>query len=158
MEFRFLGSKEPNAAVVSVVKDVVSGTAASIAIGQLFRADNSNPGYVMLCANGDTDALTLNRVYLCTKASDETAGADGTVKGIWCPYMRLLGTVTTPANLVQAVIDTRVTLDVGGGVQKIDENDTATGFMRIARPLVGVDGFDTTNGYDTEVIVNETVT
>jgi len=158
MDFRFLGSKIPNTAPVGVVKDVILGTAASISVGQLFRLDNGDAGYAMLCANGDTDTLTLNRVYLCTKASDETAAADGTVEGIWAPSMRLLGTVTTPANLLQALIDTRVTLDVAGGVQKIDENDTTNGFMRIARPLTGAAGFDATNGYDTEVIVNETVT
>lgn len=158
MDFRFLGSKVPNASPMGVVKDVILGTAASISVGQLFRHDNGDAGYVMLAANGDTDTLTLNRVYLCTKASTETAAADGVVEGIWAPSMRLLGTVTTPGNLAQAVIDSRVTLDVAAGVQKIDENDTSNGFMRIARPLTGADGFDSTNGYDTEVIVNETIT
>ena len=155
MDFRFDGSEIPNVGPVSVVKDVVSGTAASIDEGDLFREDDGNPGYVKKCANGDTDTLTLNRVYYCTKQSTETAGADGTVQGIWCPSMRLKGTPTTPANLLQAVIDTRVTLDVSGGTQKIDENDTTNGFMRIVRPEGGASNFDTTNGYDTLVIVNE---
>jgi len=155
MDFRLDGSEIPNVGPISVVKDVILGTTASISVGHLFRTDDGNPGYVKLCANGDTDVLTLNRVYLCTKASDEVAGTDGTVHGIWMPSMRLLGTPTTPANLAQSVIDTRVTLDLSGTTQKIDENDTSDGFMRIVRPEGGVDNFDTTNGYDTLVIVNE---
>jgi len=156
--FQFDGSISPNAAVVSVVKDVVAGTTASISVGDLFRTDDGNPGYVKLGANGDTDTLTLNRVYLCTKASDETAGVDGTVQGIWCPFMRLLGTATTPGNLAQSVIDTRVTLDLSGSTQTIDENDTTNGFMRIVRPATGYSEFDTTNGLNVAVVVNECVT
>lgn len=154
MDFRQNGSEIPNVGPVSVVKDVKSGGAATIAVGQLFREDDGNAGYVKLCANGDTDTLTKNRVYLCTKASTDTAAADGVVHGIWCPSMRLEGLCTTPANLLQAVIDTRVTLDVSGSVQKVDENDTANGFMRIVRPEGGAANFDTTNGVLT-VIVNE---
>ena len=158
MDFKFDGSEIQNVSPVSVVKDVKSGTVGSIAVGQLFRVDDSNPGYCKLCANGDTSTLTLNRVYLCTEASDETASADGTVKGITAPSMRLLGTVTTPGNLAQSVIDTRVTLDVSSGVQTIDENHTTDGFMRIVRPEGGASSFDTSNGYDTAVVVNECLT
>ena len=155
MNFRHDGSEIPNVGPVSVTKDVITGTAASISVGHLFREDDGDAGYCKLCANGDTDTLTKNRVYLCTKASNETALADGTVEGIWMPSMRLKGTPTTPGNLVQAVIDTRVTLDLSGTTQKIDEDDTTNGFMRIVRPEGGADNFDATNGYDTLVIVNE---
>lgn len=157
MNFQFDGSLQPNAAVVGVKKDVKAGTTATILVGDLFREDDGNPGYVKKCANGDTDTLTKNNVYFCTKRSTESAGADGVVEGIWCPFMRLRGTATTPANLLQATIDTRVTLDVSTIYQKIDENDTTNGFMRIERPPEGASGFDTTNGYDTVVIVNECV-
>ena len=157
MDFRFDGSEIPNVGPISVVKDVVAGTAASIDEGDLFRVDDGNPGYVKKCADGDTSVLTLNKVYLCTKASTETAGADGVVHGITCPSMRLKGTAATPANLLQAVIDTRVTLDVSGA-QTIDEDDTTNGFLRIVRPEGGAANFDTTNGYDTLVIANETTT
>lgn len=135
---------------------VVAGGSASIAVGDLYRIDDGNAGYVKKCADGDTITLTKNRVCLCTKASTDSAGADGWVEGITGVGMRLRGTVTTPSNLTQARVGTWVTLDVSAGVQKIDENDTTTGFMRIAQPPEGVStGFDTTNGLDTVVVVNE---
>ena len=152
--FRFKGSEIPNVVATSVVKDVKSGTAGSILVGDVFRLDDGNPGYVKKGANGDTS--TLNPiVYFCTKVSTETAGADGVVHGITCPKMVLEGTAATPANLLQAVIDTKVTLDVSSTVQKIDENDTTTGYMRIRRPEGGASDFDTTNGYNVEVVVND---
>jgi hypothetical protein len=154
MDFRYKGSIYPNITATEEVKDVKSGTAASIASGDMVRVDDGNPGYVKLGANGDTSTLTP-RAFLAISASDETAGADGTVKVISCPGMVLEGTATTAANLLQAVIDTRVTLDVAGGVQTIDENDTTTGFMRILRPAGGAANFDTTNGRGVEVVVNE---
>ncbi len=157
MDFRFDGAENLNQAPIPVVKDVKSGTTSSISIGHLFRTDNGNAGYVKLGADGDTATLNLARTYLAVSDSTETAGADGIVKGIWCPNMRLRGTPTTPSNLTQARIDTRVTLDLSGSTQKIDENHVTDGFMRIVRPEGGADNFDTTNGYDTAVIVNESV-
>lgn len=151
-DFQYKGSLSQDR-FITLTKDVKSGTAASIAIGDLVRDDDGNAGYVKLGANGDTSTLAP-RVYLAVSASDETAGADGTVEVIYAKDMILEGTATTPANLTQAVIDTKVTLDVSTGVQKIDENDTTTGFMRIRRPHRGAAYFDTTNGV-CEVIVNE---
>jgi len=155
MDFIFDGSEIPNVGPVSVVKDVVAGTAGTTLVGDLFRYDDGNAGYFKKCANGDTDVLTLNRVYLCTKQSTETAIADGVVEGIWCPSMRLKGTPSDASALVQAVIETRVTLDISGTTQLIDEGDSTNGFMRIMRPEGGADNFDTTNGYNTLVVVNE---
>lgn len=139
---------------VVVRKDVKSGTTSSITPGDIFRADDGNAGYVKLGANGDTSTLAPE-VFLAISTSTETASADGYVFGLFMKEMVLLGTATTPANLIQAVIDTKVTLDVSAGTQTIDENDTTTGFMRILRPQTGVAGFDTTNGRDVEVLVNE---
>ena len=158
MDFRFNGSEIPGIIPTTETKDVKAGGAATIAIGDMVREDDGNPGYVKKGADGDTDTLTKNRVYLAIGASDETAGADGTVKVMWCPYMRLLGTVDDVADLVQAIVDTRVTLEVDTGVQKIDADDTTNGFMRIKRPEGGIANWDTTNGYNVEVIVNEKVT
>jgi len=155
-DFKFNGSLYGLEAP-SETLDVVAGGTATVAIGDLVRIDDGNAGYVKKCANGDTNTLCLEKVWLAVSASDETASADGTVKAMTCPYMRLLGTVTTPANLLQALINTRVTLDVSAGTQKIDENHTTNGFMRIKRPVGGASCFDTTNGYDTEVVVNEAV-
>lgn len=155
MDFIFDGM-ENGASPTPVKVRVVAGTDASIAVGDIFRLDDGNAGYYKKGANGDTITLTKNRACLCTKASTETASADGWVEGITGPGLRLKGTATTPANLAQSVVDTWVTLDVSTGVQTIDENDTTTGFMRIAQPPEGITaGFDTTNGYDTVVVLNE---
>jgi hypothetical protein len=154
MDFRFKGSLVADNQLVCLKKDVKSGTAASIATGDMVRDDDGNAGYVKLGANGDTSTLTP-RAYLAVSASTETAGADGYVYVIFCKSMVLEGTSTTAANLLQAVIDTKVTLDVAAGVQTIDENDTTTGYMRILRPVGGASKFDTTNGRGVEVCVNE---
>ncbi len=154
MDFRFKGSLYANQQAICETKDVKSGAAASIDEGDIVRLDDGNPGYVKKGANGDTSTLTPV-CYLAISASTDTAGADGTVKVIHCPGMILEGTATTPANLLQAVIDTRVTLDVDTSVQYIDENDSTTGFMRIRRPEGGASKFDTTNGRNVEVVVNE---
>lgn len=156
-DFKFDGV-ENGASSTPVRARVVLGTTASIDEGDLFRIDDGNPGYMKKCADGDTITLTKNRACLCTKASTETAAADGWVEGVTGFGLRVKGTVTTPANLTQAVVDTWVTLDSSGGVQKIDENDTTNGFMRIVQPPEGISGdpgFDTTNGYNTVVVVNE---
>ena len=140
-----------------VTKDVKSGAAASIEVGDLVRDDDGNAGYVKKCANGDTSTL-VPRCYIAVGASTDTVAADGTVQLLTGPQMVIEGLATTPANLLQAVIDTKVTLDVAAGVQKVDENDTTTGFMRILRPDVGTaggaSGFDTTVG-SIKVVVNE---
>jgi len=154
MNFEFMGSIVPNVAQVSFTKDVKSGAAGSINYGDLVRPDDGNPGYVKKGVNADTATL-FSTCYYAISTSTDTAAADGTVEVLYCPSMLLKGTATTPANLLQAVIDTRVTLDVAGDAQTIDENDTGTGFMRIQRPVGGVANFDTTNGYGVMVVVNE---
>jgi len=140
--------------IVGVVKDVVSGTAASISIGDLVVPDDGDAGYVRLIADGEVIAAAY-RVYLAVSDSDETAGEDGTVKLLYAPNMVLEGTAATPANLAQAVIDTIVTVDVSGDDITVDENDTTNGFLRIKRPEGGAGNFDTDDGI-MEVIANPT--
>lgn len=158
MDFTVLGSLSGHE-VVGVTKDVIAGVVGSIVAGDLVVPDDGNAGYVRLGANGDTSTIAL-RTYVAVSTSTDTVAADGTVELVWAPNMVLQGTATTPANLIQAVIDTKVTLDVAAGVQTIDENDTTTGFMRIMRPLGtngsagGVGDFETTSGV-MQVIVNE---
>lgn len=154
MDFRFKGSLYANQQAICETKDVKSGGAATIDEGDIVRLDDGNPGYVKKGADGDTSTLTPI-CYLAVSASDETPGADGTVKVIHCPGMILEGTARTAGNLTQARIDTRVTLDVSSSIQYIDENDTTTGYMRIRRPEGGAANFDTTNGRNVEVVVNE---
>lgn len=152
MDFRFRGTLSGEDAI-SEVKDVKSGTAASIDEGDLVIPDNGNAGYVRKVADGEVITQAY-RVYYAISASTETAGADGTVKVMYAPGMILEGKAKTPANLAQAVIDTKVTVDVDTGVITVDENDTTNGFLRIKRPEGGASKFDTTNGI-IEVICNE---
>jgi len=153
MNFEYRGVVEGSASPVSMKKDVKSGAVGSINFGDLVRADDGNPGYVKKGANGDTLTLAPKAFYAISTSTD-TAGADGYVYVLSGDNMVLSGTATTPANLSQARIDTSVTLDTSGDAQTIDENDTTTGFMKIRRPIAGASGFDTTNGYGVEVVVN----
>lgn len=139
--------------VTSVEKDVKAGAVGSIEIGDMVIPDDGNAGYVRKVADGEvsTDAT---RVYIAITNSTDTATADGVVTLEYAPGMIIEGTATTKANLVQAVIDTKVTVDVAAGVITVDENDTTTGFLRIARPAGGADNFDTTYG-KVLVIANE---
>jgi len=148
-----LAGKVESASVVTEVKDVKLGGTASIEIGDMVVPDDGNAGYVRKVANGDTSTIAT-RVYRAVSASNETASADGTVKVQYARNMRLHIKATTPANLTQARIDTKVTVDVANGVITADEDDTTTGFMRIERPQGGAANFDTTNGQIT-VVVNE---
>ena len=150
--FRFKGTLY-GAQANTVVESVKSGTTASIAKGDLVTPDDGNAGYVKKGANGATATIAV-RTYLAVSASTETSGADGTVTLVTAPNMVLEGTATTPGNIAQAVLNTKVTLDVSNGVQTVDENDTSTGFMRILRPDEGVGGYSTTTGI-IRVAVNE---
>jgi hypothetical protein len=119
---------------------VKSGTTATVKMGDLIVVDASNAGYVSKAPNGASSTLTWVGVAL--GASDETTSADGTVD----VRVSKAGLVveldaTTPSNLAQALIGTKVTLDVSGGVQKVDENDTSNGILTIlsyASPKVKV--------------------
>lgn len=98
---------------------VVAGTTSSIAIGQLVTVAN---GYAALVANGG--AASSGRYGLATTISTETSTADGVVEVQFCPTGLLVqGTATTPGNLAIGVIYDRVTIDVSGSVQTVDEND-----------------------------------
>ena len=131
--------------ITGKIKDVKAGAVGSIAKGDLVIPDDGNAGYVRKIADGEVVAAAY-RVYLAISDSSDTVAADGTVELEYAPGMILEGTATTKANLVQAVIDTKVTVDVAAGVITVDENDTTNGFLRIARPSGGAANFDTTDG------------
>lgn len=141
---RIIGTLDGNQAVVREF-DVKSGTTASIAEGDFVTVDNSNPGYVKTAANGASSALEW--IGVCVKASDETAGADGTCEVAFSPSGLIVrGTPTTPGNLAQSVKLTLVTLDVTTGTQTIDENDTSSGVLRVLT-------YDDTSGEETIDVV-----
>ena len=125
--------------------DVVAGGTATIDVGDVIIPDDGNPGYWRKVANGEI-STEATEVRVAITASDETAGADGTCEAFVGAEMVISMVATTPANLVQAVIGTKVTVDVTAGVITVDENDTTNGFLEILRPPTGAAGFDTTNG------------
>jgi len=110
--------------------DVKSGAAASIEVGDLVTVDDGNAGYVKKAADGASNAREW--VGRACKASTDTASADGVVEVEFAPSGLIVrGLVTTVGNLAQTIIGTRVTLDVASGVQKVDENDTTNGVLRV---------------------------
>lgn len=98
---------------------VVAGTTSSITYGDLVVYAN---GYWAKVADGGANAAGKYGIALGT--STETASADGYVSVAYSPDGLLVkGAATTPANLAQGVLGDKVTLDVTGGVQTVDEND-----------------------------------
>lgn len=123
--------------VVSRQFDVKSGAAASIDVGDLVIVDGGNAGYVKKAADGAANSAEW--IGRAVTTSTDTASADGVVTVEFAPSgLVVRGLATTPGNFAQAIKNTRVTLDVSGGVQKVDENDTTNGVLRIL-------AYDTTN-------------
>jgi hypothetical protein len=86
---------------------------------------------------------------LVVKASTETAGAAGTVSVLHSPAgLVLRGTPTTPANLAVAVLFDRVTIDVTGTTQTVDEDD--------ANGVATIVGYNVANG-TIDVVVASTM-
>lgn len=109
---------------------VKSGTTGSIKFDDLVILDGANAGYVKKAPNGASSSDTW--VGVCVRASEETASADGAVEVRFSKAGLVVELeVTTAGNLAQSVIGTKVTLDVSGGVQKLDENDTTNGVLTI---------------------------
>lgn len=126
--------------------DVVSGAAASIAVGDLVTIDDGNAGYVKKAADGASSALQW--IGRCVKNSTDTTTAAGVVEVEFSPAGLIVrGAPTTASNLAQAIIGTRVTLDVTASVQTVDENDITSGVLRVL-------DYDSTSGEETiDVIV-----
>jgi len=114
--------------------DVAAGTTASMPIGSHVTVAN---GYAALTGNGG--GTTAGRYGLAVSNSNETSGAAGTVDVMFCPAGLILeGTATTPANLAAAVLFDKVTIDVSGTTQTVDENDTSSGGQTLYK-FVGSD-------------------
>lgn len=79
------------------------------------------------------DATDSDDVWVGVTASKDTvtASADGVVFVYDDPNTTFVGRPTTSANLASTIINTKVTLDVSGDVQTVDENDTTKGVMLI---------------------------
>ena len=106
------------------VFDVVAGTTGSILQGDLVTVDN---GYAVLIPNGGGTAA--GRYGLAQTLSTETAGANGKVEVIYCPSGLLVkGKATTPANLAAAVLFDKVSVDLSGTTQTVDENDPSAAY------------------------------
>ncbi len=128
-DFRQIGTLDGREPVVMEF-DVKAGAATSIEDGDLVIVDGSNAGYVKKAADGA--ASTAEWIGLAVKDSTDTASADGVVKVALSPVGLIVrGLATTPGNFAQAIKNTRVTLDVSTGVQKVDENDTVNGVLRV---------------------------
>lgn len=106
---------------------VVAGTDSSCLVGDLVVCAN---GYASKVAD---DGVQTDGIYaLVTELSTETASANGVVKAIFSPVgLVLRGKPTTPSNLATAIVYDRVTVDVSGTTQTIDENDAAGGVITI---------------------------
>lgn len=106
---------------------VVAGTTSSCLVGDLVVCTN---GYAAKVAD---DGIQTDGIYaLVTELSTETATADGVVKAVFSPVgLVLRGKPTTASNLATAIVYDRVTIDVSGTTQTVDENDAAGGVVTI---------------------------
>ena len=111
--------------VPTIEYDVDAGAVASIKAGMPVIDDGS--GYVAGVANGGT-AMTA----IAAADSTETATVDGKVLVYYAPVLKFNAVATTPGNLAQAIKTTQVTVDLSSTTYTIDENDTSSGFIRIA--------------------------
>lgn len=136
-----LGGGEPEHKTFSVA----SGAANSISVGDIVEIAN---GYAAKSANGGCAAGNI-LTGLAISESTDTVAADGAVDVLFHPSGLIVeGLATTAANLVTGVIFDKVTLDVAGGTQKVDENDAGalliyeldsdsatTGVVRVVLPF-----------------------
>jgi len=109
--------------------NVAAGAAGSITAGNLFNIVN---GYAVDVANGGGVSTGTKLFALATTTSTDTVGAAGTVEGVFCPSGLIVrGTATTPGNLSAATLFDKVTIDVSGDTQTVDENDVTNGAILI---------------------------
>ena len=124
--FTYLGTVDGSQPIQETF-DVASGTAAALLVGNLVVMTN---GYAANVADGG--ASTAGFYGLVVKRSTETAAAAGTVDVIYSPKgLRLRGVPTTASNLATAIKFDRVTIDVSGTTQTVDENDAGNGIVTI---------------------------
>jgi len=128
-DFIVIGTRDGSQSVTAEF-DVYKGAASTIVAGDIVSVNGGQAGYVLLGA----DALSSDDTWIgmAVSTSTETVAANGTVQVMYSPAGLILrGTPTTPGNLAQAIIGTKVTLDVNAGVQTVDENDTTKGVMTV---------------------------
>lgn len=126
-DFRTVGTMDGSQPVTRIF-DVEAGSAGSIAVGDLVTAGNA--GYVAKGANGAANSVVW--IGKAVSDSNETASANGTVEVEFSPAGLIVrGKPTTAGNLAQAIIGTKVTLDVSSGTQTVDENDTTNGILTV---------------------------
>ena len=143
-DFTPIGTLNGTEAVTRTFRVDASGSGLTISKGDLVILDTT-AGYVKKA--GDGAASTSRWVGLAVSDSDETGSVDGTVEVLFSPSGLIVrGQATTVGNLVDAIELTLVTLDVSGGVQKVDENDTSNGVLCVL-------DFDATSGAETIDVV-----
>ena len=111
-----VGGAEPS----EMVCDVVSGTVGSVLDGDAVVVSN---GYAVLVPN--SGGAAGNGFYgLAKGTSTETLAANGKVTIQFSPSGLVVeGVATTPGNLSAATLFDKVTMDLSGTTQTIDEND-----------------------------------
>lgn len=124
------------------VKDsavAAGGSGATIQHGDICIYAN---GYWVKSANGELNAD--GRYGLARSNSTETGSVDGLVTIEYSTRgLKVRGKPTTAANLAQGILGDKVTLDVSGGVQKVDEDDTTNGRLLIQDYNNAVSGQET---------------
>ena len=85
--------------------------------------------YVLAAADGAADSAVW--IGVAASADSVTATADGEVYVYDNPAYIFRGNPTTPGNLADSILNTKVTLDVTAGVQTVDEDDTVNGTLTI---------------------------
>ena len=108
---------------------VKAGSTAILAGEWVIQNTSGDVEYVKLAANGSSTSDV--HVGVAVSNSTHTASVDGVVYVVDAIDALFVGAATTVANLVDAVRNTLVTLDVTSGVFTIDENDTSSGCFLI---------------------------
>jgi len=125
--------------------NVVAGAAASIASGQVVELAN---GYAVLVANGECDDTGFYGLAVST--STDTVGAAGTVSVVYhATGLVVRGLPTTAGNLDPAILFDRVSMDVGGSTQTVDENAP-----NAAHSMLIMDYDDTNDTIDVALLSN----
>lgn len=107
--------------------DVASGAATTILKGQLVAINN---GYAAVVA--DSGCASADFYGWAAADSSDTVAAAGTVPVIYSTAGLILrGAPTTAGNLAVAILFDRVTIDVSGTTQTVDENDAGSGVLTI---------------------------
>lgn len=110
------------------VYDVIANTTV-ILPGEPVIQNAGNPSFVAAAGNGASNSATW--IGIAATTSTQTASANGQVYVIDDPKVVYRAKATTPANLAQTILNTKVTLDLAGGVYKVDEDDTTNGTLTI---------------------------